>query len=82
MKSTILAMLAAFMLGAIIAAPYRSAAAPAHPVMNRAIDQLRTTRAMLSNDAGKRFGGHRVNAIAKIDQAIAEVRLGIQFASK
>jgi hypothetical protein len=50
--------------------------------MNRAIDQLKTTRAMLSNDAGKRFGGHRVNAIAKIDQAIQEVRLGIQFASK
>ena len=49
--------------------------------MHRAIEQLRAARASLQ-EATPNKGGHRENAIGLIDQAISEVRAGIEFANE
>ena len=53
----------------------------AQPHMDNALDALKTARSELEvADANK--GGHRVNAINLINQAIEEVRKGKAYAEK
>ena len=49
------------------------------PHMNTAADELRSARAELNAAAGDK-GGHRERAIALVDEAIAEVQAGIDYA--
>ena len=52
-----------------------------HPVIHRAINHLEQTKRMLDSDTIDDFGGHKKNAEALIDQAIAQLRLGDQSAN-
>lgn len=49
------------------------------PHMNAAADELRSARAELYAATGDK-GGHRERAIALVDEAIAEVQAGIDYA--
>jgi hypothetical protein len=49
------------------------------PEMNNALGALQNARGFLDH-ARRDFGGHRVNAIRLIDQAMGEVEQGKQFA--
>ena len=49
------------------------------PHMQSALDALQTARSEL-NAATTNKGGHRVKALGYVDQAITEVRAGIEFA--
>lgn len=48
------------------------------PGMHEAIHQLESTRAYLKQDTAHDFHGHKSNAINHINEAIKELRLGIQ----
>jgi outer membrane murein-binding lipoprotein Lpp len=50
------------------------------PHMNAALDELRSARSEL-DAAMTDKGGHRAAAIALVDEAIDEVKAGIEFAS-
>jgi hypothetical protein len=47
--------------------------------MNEALDQLRAARSEL-DAANADKGGHRVKAVSLVDEAIAEVEAGIEYA--
>lgn len=49
------------------------------PHMNAALDELRSARSELQS-AEDNKGGHRAKAIGLVDEAIAEVQAGIDFA--
>lgn len=49
------------------------------PHMQAALDELRAARSELQAAEGDK-GGHRVKAIGLVDEAIAEVQAGIEFA--
>lgn len=51
------------------------------PHMDAALGHLRQARESLQQAAANK-GGHRANAINLINQAIQEVRLGIQYANQ
>jgi hypothetical protein len=88
MKGTIATLIGTLMVGAALALPAVSfAQAPGElhrqrehnfPVMHQAIDQLRSTKQMLVNDAANDFQNHKANAITHIDAAIQELKAGIQ----
>jgi len=88
MRGTIAALVGILMIGAALALPAVSfAQAPVvkpgqrqndFPVMHDAIRQLESTRGYLKRDAAHDFHGHRINAINHINEAIKELRLGIQ----
>ena len=50
------------------------------PHMNAALDELRGARSELEA-ANSDKGGHRAKAIGLVDEAIAEVQAGIEFAN-
>lgn len=50
-----------------------------HPILHKAFNQLRNARATLAR-ATHDCGGHRVIAIQKIDAAIAETKLAVDYA--
>lgn len=52
-----------------------------HPVIHRAINHLERTKQILDSDTADDFGGHKKNAEALIDQAIAQLRQGDQSAN-
>lgn len=58
---------------------HNHAAAPDQPHMQAALDALQSARSNLDK-ANADKGGHRANAIQLVNDAIAEVRLGIQAA--
>src|ERR1051326_2745966 len=58
---------------------HNHAAAPDQPHMQAALDALQSARNNLDK-ANADKGGHRANAIQLVNDAIAEVRLGIQAA--
>ena len=49
------------------------------PHMSSAVDELRSARTELDAAAGDK-GGHRERAMALVDEAIAEVQAGIDYA--
>ena len=49
------------------------------PRMNAALDELRAARSELDSAVSDK-GGHRAKAIGLVDEAIAEVQAGIDFA--
>jgi hypothetical protein len=53
-----------------------------HPEINRAIRQLQAAKAGLEKYGAHDLGGHRVKAMEHIEQAIAELREGIEFDKK
>jgi hypothetical protein len=55
-----------------------AAAREPHPQINRAIVALETAKAHLRR-AAHDFGGHRVEAIAAIDAALAQLRAALAF---
>ena len=59
-------------------APAAAAAAEPHPEIRDAIASLQRARDHL-NHAAHDFGGHRVDAIAAIDQAIAQLRICLKY---
>lgn len=59
----------------------RSAGAEAQPHMQSALGSLQTALEQL-NKATPDKGGHRVKAIALVNQAIGEVQKGINFDNK
>jgi outer membrane lipoprotein-sorting protein len=58
-----------------------SATFAAQPNMEAALAQLQEARASLEKATADK-GGHRVKAMKAVDQAIAEVKAGIEFAKK
>lgn len=92
MKGTITALVGTLMIGAALTLPSGSfAQAPVvrpgqrennFPGMHDAIHQLESTRAYLKNDTAHDFHGHKTNAINDINEAIKELRLGIQSERK
>ena len=48
------------------------------PYMHSALDNLRDARANLEHASADK-GGHRVTAIGLVDQAITEVKAGIEY---
>jgi hypothetical protein len=58
---------------------HNHAAAPDQPHMQAALDALQSARSNLDK-ANADKGGHRANAIQLVNDAIAEVRLGIEAA--
>jgi len=59
-------------------APAAAAAAEPHPEIRDAIASLQRARDHL-NHAAHDFGGHRVDAIGAIDQAIAQLRICLKY---
>lgn len=58
-----------------------AAAAPAddsHPVIHKAIGQLRETREILNKDAARDFKGHRAAAVKHIDAALQELNEALE----
>jgi len=58
-----------------------AAATPApepHPEIRRALEALRAARAHIK-DAAHDFGGHRAEALEKVDQAIHQLEVCMQF---
>lgn len=56
-----------------------AAAAPQrHPEIHDAIESLRRSREYL-NHAAHDFGGHRVDAVRSIDNAIAQLQICLQY---
>jgi hypothetical protein len=53
-----------------------------HRVIRAAIKDLEHTKSRLQNRADNDFGGHRVNAINAIDQALQELQLALEFKPK
>jgi hypothetical protein len=82
-RRSVIAFLAALPLG-LAAASRRAAAASAlagaepQPHMRAALTSLRAARAHLDKAAPDK-GGHRVKAIALVDDAIKETEAGIEF---
>jgi hypothetical protein len=69
--------------GAAAASVLSASAIPAEAYqgnMHRALAELRAARASLESATANK-GGHRTRAIALIDQAIEQVRLGALFAN-
>lgn len=58
-----------------------STAFAAQPNMEAALAQLQEARASLEKATADK-GGHRVKAMKAVDQAIAEVKAGIEYAKK
>jgi hypothetical protein len=58
-----------------------SAAFPNQPNMEAALTALQQARASLEKATADK-GGHRVKAMKLVDDAIAEVKAGIEFAKK
>ncbi|MEO8558933.1 MAG: hypothetical protein ABI439_07715 [Rhodospirillales bacterium] len=56
----------------------REALAAPQPLMQRALDSLRSAKTQLQNATADK-GGHRAKAIQYINSAIAEVEAGIRF---
>jgi hypothetical protein len=59
-------------------APAATPAPEPHPEIHDAIASLQRARDHL-NHAAHDFGGHRVDAIASIDQAIAQLRICLKY---
>jgi len=94
MKHWFLAVFAALMLALALALPAAAPAAPAtpkphpaaapapapepHPEIRDAIASLQRARDHLQH-AAHDFGGHRVEAIQAIDQAIAQLRVCLKY---
>jgi len=94
MKHWFLAVFAALMLALALALPAAAPAAPAtpkpspaatpapapepHPEIRDAIASLQRARDHLQH-AAHDFGGHRVEAIQAIDQAIAQLRICMKY---
>ena len=94
MKHWFLAVFAALMLALALALPAAAPAAPAtpkphpaaapapapepHPEIRDAIASLQRARDHLQH-AEHDFGGHRVEAIQAIDQAIAQLRICMKY---
>ncbi|MGB6561437.1 MAG: hypothetical protein WBE69_02395, partial [Candidatus Binataceae bacterium] len=88
MKGTIATLVGTLMVGAALALPAVSfAQAPPvivqergghFPAMHQAMEQLRHARQTLEADAAADFQGHKKNAIAHIDAALQELKLGMQ----
>lgn len=55
------------------------ASGTSQPHMTAAVDELRSARSELEAAAASK-GGHRERAIALVDEAIAEVQAGIDYA--
>ena len=72
----IIPIVAAFVLGCGLTSAV--AWAEAQPHMREAIRLLRDARAQLDKAEADK-GGHRVAAIGKVDEAIAEVQAGIDY---
>ncbi len=49
-----------------------------HPVIRQAIKQLQQTKYLLEHKAAHDFGGHRVQAIQSIDQAIEHLNQALR----
>ncbi|HET7207614.1 MAG TPA: hypothetical protein VFI95_13640 [Terriglobales bacterium] len=60
----------------------RGEKAERHPVIRRSIQQLENVRRELQNQAAHDFGGHRVEAIKSIDQAIEHLNQALAFDKK
>lgn len=75
-----LPIIASFLLGASLAAS-TVAYAEAQPHMREALRLLQDARAQLDKAEADK-GGHRVAAIGKVDEAIVEVRAGMDFDNK
>lgn len=58
--------------------PTQTAGQEKHPVMRKSIRQLENVKQELQNDASRDFDGHRANALKLVDQAIEQLKLGIQ----
>ena len=58
--------------------PNYAVRAERHPEIRRAIDDLERAKFAMQH-AAHDFGGHRVDAIAACDNAIAQLRLALQF---
>ncbi len=56
----------------------RRAGKEEHPVIRQAIKQLEQTKWLLEHKAAHDFGGHRVQAIQSIDQALAHLHQALQ----
>ncbi len=62
-------------------APAAGAAIPApepHPEIRKALEALRVARARIK-DAAHDFGGHRVEALEKVDAAIHQLEICMQY---
>ena len=69
---------ATLFVGAVGGSYIKSASAERQPRMHTAEELLQDAKAVLQKATPDK-GGHRVAAIGHIDQAIAEVKLGIEF---
>jgi hypothetical protein len=88
MKRTIAALVGTLIVGAALTLPAVSFAQTPHglhrqrennfPGMHDAIHQLESTREYLKRNTAHDFHGHKTNAINHINEAIKELRLGIQ----
>jgi hypothetical protein len=56
-------------------------ARPRHPAIRRAIEALERAKADMQA-AAHDFGGHRVDALAACDNAIAQLKLALQYANQ
>jgi hypothetical protein len=63
------------------AQPRPAPAAHPHTKIHAAIDALQSARDELEH-AAHDFGGHRVDAIKAIDEALKQLRLALQYADK
>ena len=71
---------AKLVLAIALFAPLAGCASGGQPHMHDALDHLKEARADLEAAVSDK-GGHRVKAIALVDQAIEETRHGMEFAA-
>ena len=79
MKRTVLGVAIGILL-CVTAAYAAKTKWPWHPVLQKAENQLRNAKTTLEH-ATHDCGGHRVKAIGLIDQAMAEVKAGRDYAN-
>ena len=88
MNGTLAAVVGTLMVGAVLTLPAVSFAqkpgqlhrqrTAGFPAMHEAIHQLESTREYLKTDAAHDFHGHKSAAIGHINEAIKELKLGIE----
>lgn len=79
MRRTLFAFLVLVTLAAGFVAGCASGSGQPH--MTAALDHLRAAKSQLESAVSDK-GGHRVQAIELVDQAIAEVQAGIDYAAR
>jgi len=84
MHNPILKVFGGVLLAGILTAPMLVSAGPQrvperHPVIRESIEKIESARHDLVDYADRDFGGHRAKAVERLDQALRELHMAMDF---